>query len=184
MASSSRPPFVEKIDKTKSSLEALAAEIERDYVLRSEVVEAQSKGAHHIMAMWAHSKGRPMNVGETITQYLDRWYVPKAVDPHGTPWAVEDECEYLDEQCEVAGFTGNDNMVIFDIEEETWTLVPVRMVSRRAANESSTKKLSGLVNLRDRLIYLSNQPGEDGSFLCDQIADCAVFLDSIMAGDA
>lgn len=107
-----------------------------------------------------------MDSGETIAQYLDRCYVPRAVDLSGMPWMVGDECVWFGVPCEVAGYTDETTMILFDLEEGEWFLAPINRVSRPAANESAAKELGGLENPRDRLFCFSEQPNDRSSFEC------------------
>ncbi len=83
---------------------AIADEIERDYIPRTEheaevkrIIEAQGDrrngcgpSAHHIMKTYAEKAGMPME-NETITGWLDRWFIPRPRYEDGEPVQFGDE---------------------------------------------------------------------------------------------
>lgn len=80
--------------------EALADEIERDYVIKEQhdadiarIVEAQENGAHNVIKTWAEHNGMTMLKNETITEWLDRWTVmrPRFDDGEPVPGNHEDD---------------------------------------------------------------------------------------------
>lgn len=86
---------------------AIADEIERDYVTKSDhekainaMVEAQSgvnepgyRSAHYVMQAYAESKGMPFEDGDCITDWLARWFIPRPRFEDGEPVQFGDEVE-------------------------------------------------------------------------------------------
>lgn len=86
---------------------AIAEEIERDYIPKSDhekalnaMVEAQIgvnepgyRSAHYVMQEYAKSKGMPLEDGDCITDWLNRWFVPRPRYEDGAPVQFGDEVE-------------------------------------------------------------------------------------------
>lgn len=84
----------------------IADEIERDYIPREQhekevkaIVEAQEGGSgyrspHHIMKTYAEQSGMPMNDGESITKWLDRWFLRLPRYKDGKPVQFGDDVCY------------------------------------------------------------------------------------------
>lgn len=86
-------------------MKALADEIERCYIPRTEheaevkrIIEAQcggrieyGKSPHHIMKTYAEAREMPMEDGESITEWLDRWFIPRPRFEDGEPVQFGDE---------------------------------------------------------------------------------------------
>lgn len=73
-----------------------ADEIERYYIPREEydqLKETKTDGAHYIMKAWADERGCPMKKKETITQWLDRYYIPRPRFEDGEPVNPGDETD-------------------------------------------------------------------------------------------
>lgn len=82
----------------------LIAEIERDYIAKPDhekalnaMVEAQSgvnepgyRSAHYVMQEYAKSKGMPFENGDCITDWLNRWFVPRPLYEDGEPVSFDD----------------------------------------------------------------------------------------------
>lgn len=89
------------------AFEAMADEIERDYISKSDhekaidaMVEAQSgvnepgyRSAHYVMQAYAESKGMPFEDGGCITDWINRWFVPRPLYDDGSPVQFGDEVE-------------------------------------------------------------------------------------------
>ncbi len=73
-------------------LRALADRIEAE---QRAIAEAQGKGVHHIMKAYAEKAGMPMEDGESITEWLDRWFVPRPrfEDGEAVPFGGEFEAD-------------------------------------------------------------------------------------------
>lgn len=84
----------------------LADEIEINYIPRYEheeeikrIVEAQGNGSphmpssHHVIKVYAEKHGIPMEDGETISEWLDRWYIKRPLFKDGEPVQFGDEIE-------------------------------------------------------------------------------------------
>lgn len=82
----------------------LANEIERDYIPRSEhdaeierIVDARGdsgpveKLSHNVMRLYAMHKGMPMEDGESITDWLGRWFIERPRYEDGEPVQFGDE---------------------------------------------------------------------------------------------
>lgn len=82
-------------------LRALADRIEAE---QRAIAEAQGKGVHHIMKAYAEKAGMPMEEGETITEWLDRWFVPRPRYEDGAPVQFGDEHYWAD--CTMRKITG------------------------------------------------------------------------------
>lgn len=94
----------EGVIHTKELLEHFAEEIERDYIQRDqheremrELSEAQHDSAHHIMKQWASEKGMPLEDGQGITKWLDKWFIPRPRFDDGEPVQFDDrlDCGYV-----------------------------------------------------------------------------------------
>ncbi len=68
----------------------IAEQIEQEH---NALIEAQGASAHHTMLAYAEDKGMPMEESETITQWLDRWFVPRPRFEDGEPVQFRDEIE-------------------------------------------------------------------------------------------
>lgn len=83
---------------------ALAEEIERDDIPRTEheadvksIIEAQRgpsggcASAHHIMKLWAEKNGMPFEKKQTITEWLDKWFIKRPLFEDGQPVQLGDK---------------------------------------------------------------------------------------------
>ena len=89
----------------RDEAEDIANEIERDYIPKSDhekalnaMVEAQSgvnepgyRSAHYVMETYAKSKGMPFEDGDCITDWINRWFVPRPRYEDGEPVRFGDD---------------------------------------------------------------------------------------------
>lgn len=92
-----------------SEARGLIAEIERDYISKSDhekalnaMVEAQSgvnepgyRSAHYVMETYAKSKGMPFEDGGCITDWLGRWFIRRPRFEDGEPVKLGDDTDKL-----------------------------------------------------------------------------------------
>lgn len=96
-------------ERCASLLGYIAGEIEKE---QQAIIDAQSGGihgstlsAHHIIKTWAENNKKPMQDGESITKWLDRWFLAYPVDDNGEPWHIGDQVDgYNDPEATIAGF--------------------------------------------------------------------------------
>lgn len=134
---------------SRKGAQRIADEIERDYIPRAEhdaeierIVEAQgwdggySHGdPHRIMKTYAEAKGMPMEDRETISQWLDRWYIKLPCDSEGRPWAIGEEftAEY-DNGPETHWVEGIRHVTRQHFGKDHWSLVDDSGVSHLVEN--------------------------------------------------
>lgn len=73
------------------------------------IVEAQrdtsgSTSAHYVMRTWAEDKGKPFRDGESISQWLDRWYLPRPLFEDGEPAQMDDAYKMGSGGAHIEGF--------------------------------------------------------------------------------
>lgn len=81
----------------------LAGEINRE---KGAIIEAQGgchASPHHIIKAYAERSGMPMRDGETITQWLDRWFISRPRLEDGEPVQFGDEIEVV---CDISKAKG------------------------------------------------------------------------------
>lgn len=69
-------------DGLRKTARYIAEKIEQEH---NALIEAQGASVHHTMLAYAEDKGMPMEENETITQWLDRWFVPRPCFEDGQP---------------------------------------------------------------------------------------------------
>lgn len=89
------------------ALDAMADEIERDYIPRAEheaavneIAEAQksfgTNSAHYVIKTWAELKGMPFEFKQSITEWLDKWFIKRPLYDYGQPVQFGDTVEIHD----------------------------------------------------------------------------------------
>lgn len=77
---------------SSAALNEIADRIEAE---EKAIIEAQNSSAHHIMATYAKSIGKPFrddkDEHDTITSWLDHWHIAKPTDQDGKPWEIWDQ---------------------------------------------------------------------------------------------
>lgn len=80
----------------RDSLRKLADMVEAE---KRAIREAQAGSAHHTMKTWAKGKGYGWKDGESITQWLDRNFIPWPLNEDGEPLqfgGATEDCEHID----------------------------------------------------------------------------------------
>lgn len=77
------------MNKERGLFSYIADEIDKE---QKAIVEAQKDSAHHIMKTYAEDAGMPMEDGETINKWLDRWFIKRPCFEGGEPveWRTKD----------------------------------------------------------------------------------------------
>ncbi|MEC4272936.1 hypothetical protein VJ923_07180 [Adlercreutzia sp. R25] len=81
------------VDDMARSLEAVADKVDAE---QSAIIEARRKSAHHIMRIWAEKRGMPLKERESITEWLDRWFIqrPRFEDGEPVQWSDGSDIEW------------------------------------------------------------------------------------------
>ena len=167
-------------------LRALADRIEAE---QRAIAEAQGKGVHHIMKAYAEKAGMPMEEGETITEWLDRCFVPRPRFEDGAPVQFEDRCEYDGSRfvarklvCYADGLT-----TVCDKSGNGHTYAPGERVRRAAPKvddaEGEEVKAGDVVYLLGDARRLEVADPHAADDCGDPVVECVVLDDGRGAGD-